>query len=97
MNWRIKSLLGYDTDDNQLYAVTANSNGIVRSLDPSYTRWEAASAEAWSDIMTRTGSVWATEVPFIPETDDVLMTLEPRTPLVKTAANGDKWGGGSER
>ena len=91
--WRVKSLLGFDTVNNAIYAVSYIGKTVVRSLDPGYKRWEVISPKDWTNIMDKASTTWATEIPFIPETDDVSMTLEPRTPLTKTAANGDKWGG----
>lgn len=93
MYWKIKSLLGYDKINKTLYAVSSIGDAVVRSLDSRYRKWETIQVLEWTNIMHKAETIWATEIPFIPETDDVEMTLVPRTPLTKTAANNDKWGG----
>ena len=93
MYWKIKSLLGYDRSTKTVYAVSGAGDAVVKSLDPGYKEWQTIQLKEWNDVMHMAATVWATEIPFIPDTDEIDMTIRPRTPLTKTATNNDKWGG----
>lgn len=91
----MRSLLGYDTVNDILYAVGMKRSMIIqvnniRSTNRNLKAGSVARA-AWEEVKGLDSTIWATEVPSVPITGS--SSDQPSEPLLKQATNGDTWGG----
>ncbi|XP_031565288.1 uncharacterized protein LOC116300545 [Actinia tenebrosa] len=94
----VRSLLGYDTVNDTLYAVGMKRSMVfqvrnIRSTNISLKTYFVPRA-SWEEVKGLVSTIWATEVPSVPITDS--SSDQPSETLLKQATNGDTWGASSQ-
>lgn len=91
MHWNIISILGHDTVENILYAVTANGRTVLKSTQDHSSKFITVSVNDWDAVKVKGTTNLAVMIGSELIINDTNKT--PPTEHTVTSTSGTKWGG----
>ena len=91
MHWNIISILGHDTVENILYAVTTNGRTVLKSTQDHSSKFITVSVNDWDAVKVKGTTNLAVMIGSELIINDT--NKSPPTEHIVTSTSGTKWGG----